>query len=69
MTSRICIAAAVFALLTVTGAARAATIGGTVNCVGGCDINAVPLPAALPLFGSGLLALAGIAWLRGKVSG
>jgi hypothetical protein len=28
----------------------------------------VPLPASLPLFGSGVLALAGLAWRRGKVS-
>jgi hypothetical protein len=31
-------------------------------------IPAVPLPSALPLFGSALLALAGFAWRRGKVS-
>jgi hypothetical protein len=35
---------------------------GTVNCVVGCDVSAVPLPAALPLFGSGVIALAGLAW-------
>jgi hypothetical protein len=29
---------------------------------------ATPLPAALPLFGSAVLALAGLAWRRGKVS-
>ena len=32
-------------------------------------VSPVPLPAALPLFGSGVLALAGFAWKkRGKVS-
>jgi len=40
-------------------------ISGTVS-----PASAVPLPAALPLFGSGVLALAGVAWRRrGKVSG
>ncbi|SRR6266404_3289034 len=35
----------------------------------GDAVSAVPLPAALPLFGSGVLALAGVAWRRrGKVS-
>jgi hypothetical protein len=32
------------------------------------DASSVPLPAALPLFGSGVIALAGFAWRRGKVS-
>ena len=32
------------------------------------SLSAVPLPAALPLFGSALLVLAGLAWRRGKVS-
>jgi len=39
-------------------------IGGTVSCVSGCSVGATPLPAALLLFGSGLLALAGFAWWR-----
>jgi hypothetical protein len=45
------------------------TLGG--NSVGQAtlSVSAVPLPAALPLFGSGILALAGFAWRsRGKVS-
>jgi hypothetical protein len=32
------------------------------------DVSPVPLPAALPLFGSAILGLAGLAWRRGKVS-
>lgn len=32
------------------------------------SVSAVPLPAALPLFGSGVIALAGFAWRREKVS-
>ena len=36
---------------------------------GFCPAAATPLPAALPLFGSGVLVLAGVAWRRrGKVS-
>jgi PEP-CTERM motif len=36
---------------------------------GECGFTATPLPAALCLFGSGVLALAGFAWRRrGKVS-
>jgi hypothetical protein len=33
------------------------------------QLSPVPLPAALPLFGSGVMVLAGVAWRRkGKVS-
>jgi hypothetical protein len=33
------------------------------------SVSAAPLPAALPLFGSGVMMLAGVAWRRrGKVS-
>jgi hypothetical protein len=39
-------------------------ISGTVACVGGCDVNAAPLPPALPLFASGILALGAIGWRR-----
>jgi hypothetical protein len=43
-------------------------ISGTVSCVSGC-LSPVPLPVALPLFGSGVVALAGLAWRsRRKVS-
>jgi hypothetical protein len=31
---------------------------------GGTELYAVPLPAALPLFGSGVMVLAGVAWRR-----
>jgi hypothetical protein len=43
---------------------------GTVSCVSGCDVSAVPLPAAFPLFGSALAGLGGVGWWkkRGKVS-
>jgi hypothetical protein len=43
-----------------------AGVSGTVSCVSRCDINAVPLPAALPLFGSALLGLAGFAAYRSR---
>jgi hypothetical protein len=40
-------------------------VSGSVECVNGC--GATPLPAALPLFGSGVMMLAGFAWRsRGK---
>jgi hypothetical protein len=39
------------------------------NLQGALFVAPVPLPAALPLFGSGVIALAGVAWRRrGKVS-
>jgi len=43
-------------------------VSGSVQCVSGCGV--APLPAALPLFGSGVMVLAGFAWRKkGKVSG
>ena len=36
--------------------------GDGIPAISGDVVSAVPLPAALPLFGSGVLALAGFAW-------
>jgi hypothetical protein len=56
-----------FALGTVSGFSVAGTAtGGTVTVLS--ETLATPLPAALPLFGSAVLGLAGVAWYRGKVS-
>ena len=41
-------------------------VSGTVSCVSGCGVSAVPIPAASPLFGSALLALAGLAAYRSR---
>jgi hypothetical protein len=44
-------------------------LDGDTPAISGDVVSAVPLPAALPLFGSGVMMLAGVAWRRrGKVS-
>lgn len=39
-------------------------VSGEVSCASGCSVSATPLPAALPMFGTALAALAGGAWFR-----
>ena len=39
---------------------------GNISCVSGCDISSVPLPAALPMLSTGLLALMGFAAWRSR---
>ena len=43
-----------------------AGVSGTVTCVSGCGVSAVPLPAALPLFVSAVLGLAAFARWRSR---
>jgi hypothetical protein len=43
-------------------------VSGGVLCASGCSVSATPLPDALPLFGSALLALAGFAAWRSRRS-
>jgi hypothetical protein len=38
--------------------------GGSVSCRSGCALNPVPLPAALPLFGTAIAGLGGAGWWR-----